>query len=126
MQATIKTRDGRVLILPTPEEEARINVGIAADPDARELDDDWFKNAKPAREFFSAETYAALCAMRQRGPVDKPLKVPTTIRFDADVLAALKASGKGWQTRVNAAMRDWLKTPSAQASIGASQQGPSP
>jgi uncharacterized protein (DUF4415 family) len=37
--------------------------------------------------------------MRQRGPKDKPLKVPTTIRFDADVLAALKASGKGCQTR---------------------------
>lgn len=40
----------------------------------------------------------------------EPLKVPTTIRFDADVLAALKASGKGWQTRVNDAMREWLKT----------------
>ena len=35
-------------------------------------------------------------------------KVPTTIRFDADVLAALKASGRGWQTRVNVA--DWLRT----------------
>ncbi|MBI4755997.1 MAG: BrnA antitoxin family protein [Betaproteobacteria bacterium] len=47
---------------------------------------------------------------RRRGPGRAPLKVPTTIRFDADVLAALKASGKGWQTRVNEAMRDWLKT----------------
>jgi uncharacterized protein (DUF4415 family) len=36
--------------------------------------------------------------------------VPTTIRFDADLLEALKASGKGWQTRVNEAVRDWLKT----------------
>ena len=35
-------------------------------------------------------------------------KVPTTIRFDADVLAALRASGRGWQTRVNVA--DWLRT----------------
>jgi len=35
--------------------------------------------------------------------------VPTTIRFDADVLAALKASGKGWQTRVNEAMRERLR-----------------
>lgn len=32
-----------------------------------------------------------------------------TIPFDADVLAALKATGKGWQTRVNDAMRDWVK-----------------
>jgi ethanolamine ammonia-lyase large subunit len=37
-----------------------------------------------------------------------------TIRFDADVLAVLKSGGKGGQTRVNDAMRDWLKqhTPS--------------
>jgi uncharacterized protein (DUF4415 family) len=48
--------------------------------------------------------------MRQRGPKNKPLKVSTTIRFDADVLAALKASGKGWQTRVNEAMREWVRT----------------
>ncbi|MDD2808497.1 BrnA antitoxin family protein [Rhodoferax sp.] len=113
MQETIKTRSGRVIIMPTPEEEAQINAGIAADPDTFELDDAWFARAKPASEFFSPEVYAQLCAMRQRGPKDKPLKVPTTIRFDADVLAVLRASGKGWQTRVNAAMRDWLSTHSA-------------
>lgn len=50
---------------------------------------------------------------RVRGAQKAPLKVPTTIRFDADVLAALKASGKGWQTRVNETMREWIKTHSA-------------
>ena len=34
-----------------------------------------------------------------------PLKRATTIRFDVDVLAALKASGAVWQTRVNALVR---------------------
>jgi uncharacterized protein (DUF4415 family) len=48
--------------------------------------------------------------VQRRGSQKAPLKVPTTIRFDADVLAALKASGRGWQTRVNAAMREWVKT----------------
>jgi uncharacterized protein (DUF4415 family) len=110
MQKTIKTRSGRVLILPSPEEEAQINAGIAADPDNPEWTDEMFARARPAREFFSPEVYAELCAMRQRGPKEKPLKVPTTIRFDADVLAALKASGKGWQTRVNDAVKDWLRT----------------
>jgi len=33
-------------------------------------------------------------------------KVATTIRFDADLLAVLKASGRGWQTRVNALLRE--------------------
>ena len=112
MQKTIKTRSGRVLILPSPEEEAQINAGVAADPNKPEWTEEMFARARPAREFFSAEVYAELCAMRQRGPKEKPLKVPTTIRFDADVLAALKASGKGWQTRVNDAVKDWLRTQS--------------
>ena len=37
-------------------------------------------------------------------------KVSTTIRFDPDVLAALKASGRGWQTCVNEALREWVKS----------------
>ena len=52
----------------------------------------------------------AKAAVRTRGAQKSPTKVPTTIRFDADVLAALKASGKGWQTRVNEAMREWVKS----------------
>ena len=113
MQETIKTRSGRVIIMPTPEEEIQINAGIAADPDNPEWTDEDFARARPAAEFFSPEVYAQLCAMRQRGPKDKPLKVPTTIRFDADVLAVLRASGKGWQTRVNEVIKDWLRTHSA-------------
>lgn len=38
------------------------------------------------------------------------VKVPATMRFDADVLAALiQASGRGWQTRVNEALRESLR-----------------
>lgn len=51
-----------------------------------------------------------LSALKKRGQQKAPTKVPTTIRFDADVLVELKASGKGWQTRVNEAVREWLKT----------------
>ena len=40
-------------------------------------------------------------------PLDNP-KVATAIRFDADGLAGLRTSGRGWQTRVNDAMRQWL------------------
>ena len=65
---------------------------------------------KPAAEVLPASLQKKL---GMRGPQKAPTKVPTTIRFDADVLAALKASGKGWQTRVNEVVRDWLKTHSA-------------
>jgi uncharacterized protein (DUF4415 family) len=49
---------------------------------------------------------------RPRGSTKSIPKVPTTIRFDQDVIDGLKATGRGWQTRVNDAMREWLKTQS--------------
>jgi len=41
----------------------------------------------------------------KRGVFYKPLKISTTLRIDADVLAWLKAQGKGYQTRINAILR---------------------
>lgn len=46
---------------------------------------------------------------RFRGPQKKPTKIQTTIRLDEDILLALRATGKGWQTRVNDALRELLK-----------------
>ena len=52
-----KTANAAVRIIrPTPEEDAAINAQIAADPDDFELDEEWFKNAKPTKELFP-ETY---------------------------------------------------------------------
>lgn len=42
-----------------------------------------------------------------RKPTSKPFFSPEQM---AAALAALKASGKGWQTRVNDAMREWVKS----------------
>jgi len=36
----------------------------------------------------------------------KPLKMPVTLRLDADVLAWFKKQGRGYQTRINRALRD--------------------
>jgi uncharacterized protein (DUF4415 family) len=36
----------------------------------------------------------------------EPVKVPLSIKIDADVLAWFKAKGKGYQTRINAALRE--------------------
>lgn len=45
---------------------------------------------------------------RIRGPQKNPTKVQVAIRYDRDVLAAFRATGKGWQTRMNDALREWL------------------
>lgn len=65
------------------------------------------KDGRPlTREEMQAgiETYR-----RQRGRPTGSDKESTTIRFDRDVLAAFRAGGPGWQSRMNAALRDWLK-----------------
>jgi uncharacterized protein (DUF4415 family) len=80
-------------MVPTDEEEAQINAGIAADSEAYELSDDEFKQLRP---------------MRGRPPV--AIKRPMlSMRVDPDVLEHLRASGKGWQTKVNALLRQAVK-----------------
>ncbi|KAB0682551.1 BrnA antitoxin family protein [Aureimonas leprariae] len=44
---------------------------------------------------------------RGRPPAEHP-KRRVTLRLDEDVVAALRASGRGWQTRVNGALREWI------------------
>jgi uncharacterized protein (DUF4415 family) len=45
---------------------------------------------------------------RGRPKLERP-KVTITVRVDADVADALRASGKGWQTRMNEAIKAWLR-----------------
>jgi len=96
-------------IWPTPEEEAMIQAGIDADPETPELDDEWFARARPAREvlpeIFGAEVAAQMLRPRGRPPLATP-KRATTIRLDADVMDAFRAAGRGWQTRINAVLRE--------------------
>lgn len=44
---------------------------------------------------------------RGRPPLEKP-KVSTTIRLSRDVIDHFKAGGKGWQTRIDQALREWI------------------
>jgi uncharacterized protein (DUF4415 family) len=41
-----------------------------------------------------------------RSPFHKPVKQPLTARIDADVLAWLKSKGRGYQSRMNAILRN--------------------
>ena len=49
-------------------------------------------------------------AGRPVGSVKQDPKVSTTIRLSPDVVQAFRATGSGWQTRIDAALQDWLKT----------------
>jgi uncharacterized protein (DUF4415 family) len=47
--------------------------------------------------------------VRGRGKQKKPTKIPTTLRLSPDVMAYFKATGEGWQTRVDAALREYIQ-----------------
>ncbi len=47
---------------------------------------------------------------RPVGSVKSAPKVSTTIRLSPEVIERFRASGDGWQTRVDAALKDWLNT----------------
>ncbi len=87
---------------------AQVAAAMAAAPEAASPADDWDSAIKTHGGGVAA-TLTELRNVRRRGAQKTPVKVPTTIRLDADVLEALKASGKGWQTRVNDALRDLVK-----------------
>jgi len=78
--------------MPTAAEDAAINAGMTQDADTIEITAEMTANMRPLRR-------------PGRPKVEQP-KVPVTMRVDADVLDAIKASGTGWQTRVNAVLRE--------------------
>jgi len=45
---------------------------------------------------------------RSRGPQRAPRKVSTTIRLSSEVIEHFRASGPGWQARIDAALREWV------------------
>ena len=69
----------------------------------------------PAVEVLPPALYAGLLEMnreaKQRGrPKAEVTKERITIRLSPDVVQSFRATGDGWQTRVDAALKDWLKT----------------
>ena len=52
--------------------------------------------------------FAGVQVARGRPKLDQT-KVSTTIRLDADIVEKFRAKGPGWQTRINDALREWLK-----------------
>jgi uncharacterized protein (DUF4415 family) len=87
----------------TPEEDLAIQRGIAADPDNPEWTAADFAAARPAAQVLGPDMVEAL--IRKRGSQKAPVKQAVSLRLDAEVVMALRASGPGWQSRANALLR---------------------
>ena len=55
------------------------------------------------------EKFANVAVRRGRPPVARP-KISTTIRLSQDVIDHFRADGKGWQTRIDEALREWIRS----------------
>lgn len=58
-------------------------------------------DVRQARPFAEVFPDLAAAIKRGRGPQKAPTKQMVSIRMDRDVLARFRATGKGWQGRIN-------------------------
>jgi uncharacterized protein (DUF4415 family) len=80
-----------------------------ADPEIRAFEESLFRSVEQAArgDFAAVHTPEQILKRRGRpvGSTKTNAKQQATIRFDHDLLAALRATGKGWQVRVNDMLR---------------------
>jgi uncharacterized protein (DUF4415 family) len=77
----------------------------AAEPSPDASDIDWAQGVVTP----GGGVRATIGALRKaRGKNVNPTKEAVAIRLDAQVLAAFRAEGPGWQTRMNTVLKDWL------------------
>jgi uncharacterized protein (DUF4415 family) len=89
----LKTKSGRRVILPTPDEDAALTAAAGGDPDNPVLSDDEWDDAR----------------LRAVRPEADPAKERVAVRLSEPVVRRFRATGSGWQRRMDAALQDWLK-----------------
>jgi uncharacterized protein (DUF4415 family) len=76
--------------------------------DSPPLTEKMLQGMRPVRERMPPEIFAKLT--KGRGPQKTPTKELVSLRVDRDVLEHFRSTGKGWQVRVNDALREAIKT----------------
>lgn len=75
--------------------------------EVRELTQADLRQFRPAAQVLPA---SLLQKVGVRGAQKSPTKERITIRLSLDVVQRFRDTGDGWQTRVDAALQDWLKS----------------
>ena len=90
------------VVMPTMAENKHITAAAKADPDAQPLSPGQLKAMVPIR------------ALRGR-PKAATTKQLVSVRYSPEVLAYFKATGEGWQTRMDGVLRQYVIRRSRQA-----------
>ena len=83
-------------LAPTPAEDATITTAAMADPDAVPFTDTEWEQVKPQ--------------VRRGRPLGSGTKTQVTLRLDVEVVEKFRATGDGWQTRINDALKSWVQS----------------
>jgi uncharacterized protein (DUF4415 family) len=76
--------------------------------EVRELTREDMAALRPAEEVLPQSLAALLRRPGQRGPGRKPPKVALSLRLSPEVVAHFRATGPGWQRRIDEALKDWM------------------
>jgi uncharacterized protein (DUF4415 family) len=95
----LKTKSGRKIELPSVEEDQIISVAANFDADSVIFTDEEWESVNPL--------------IRRGRPPLEITKEKISIRLSRDVIDQFKANGDGWQSRIDNALKEWLKTHSA-------------
>lgn len=90
----------------------------ASRPDAEnpEWTAEEMREARPLMEVLPTKVAEAIRRYRgQRGPQKTATKELISLRVDRDVVDAFRATGRGWQTRANTALRAYAKKAGLQS-----------
>jgi len=91
----VDTQLGRRIEWPDSDEDVAITKAALSDPDAAPLTDEEWQAVKPK--------------LKRGRPMAAVKKERITIRLSPDVVERFRRTGQGWQTRVDEALKDWLK-----------------
>ncbi|MGD0962071.1 MAG: BrnA antitoxin family protein [Methylomonas sp.] len=91
----LKTKSGRKIKLPTLGEDAAITAAANSDADSMPYTDEEWETVKPL--------------VRRGRPPSEITKEKISIRLSRDVIDQFRASGDGWQARIDSALKEWLK-----------------
>jgi uncharacterized protein (DUF4415 family) len=87
--------------------------GNAMNENKRSINNDWIDpdDAPELTDAFfeRADEYRNGTLVKRGRPVQAVTKASIKLRLDPDIIAPFRAMGAGWQTRMNDALKEWLK-----------------
>jgi uncharacterized protein (DUF4415 family) len=90
-----KVSERPAIVLPTLEEDAALVAAAQADPDAQPLTESQLAAMVPMR------------SLRGRPKSDNK-KLLLSVRYSPEVVAFFKATGEGWQSRMDGVLREYV------------------